>query len=306
MPDGKPHRVVIVGGGFGGLYCAAGAARHPVDVTLIDRRNFHLFQPLLYQVATGGLSPANIAAPLRSHPHAGSRTRRVLLGEVDRLRPRGEAACSSTDGDGVPYDTLVVATGATHHYFGHAEWEPLAPGLKTIEDATEIRRRILCAFEQAEREPDPAVRQRLADVRGRRRRADRRRDGRRHRRAGPRTRCGGDFRAIDPAAARVMLVEGADRVLPHVPREAVGARRRQSLPRLGVEVLPGRARHRHPARPRDVTSATAATATERIDTAHGALGGRREGVAARPDAGRGDGAASRSDRGRPRGRSSPD
>src|SRR5947209_5402187 len=153
------HRVVIVGGGFGGLYAARALAKAPVSVTLIDRRNFHLFQPLLYQVATGGLSPANIAAPLRAILKRQQNTR-VLLAEVSGFDLQTKEALTS-DGDRVPFDTLVLATGSTHHYFGHNEWEPLAPGLKTIEDATEIRRRVLSAFEQAERTTDPTERKRL-------------------------------------------------------------------------------------------------------------------------------------------------
>src|SRR6478752_1492831 len=134
------HQVVIIGGGFGGLNAALGLRSATADVTLIDRRNFHLFQPLLYQVATGALSPANIAAPLRAVLKRHSNTR-VLLGEVVDIDVPGRRVLLA-DG-AVPYDTLVLATGATHHYFGHPAWEPLAPGLKTIEDATDIRSRIL-------------------------------------------------------------------------------------------------------------------------------------------------------------------
>jgi len=151
-PDrsGGKHRVVIVGGGFGGLYCARGLRRSPVEVTLIDRRNFHLFQPLLYQVAAGALSAANIAAPLRSILTR-QKNAVVLLGEVTDFDTVGREVVLA-DGDRIPFDTLVVAAGSTHHYFGHdADWEPIAPGLKTIEDATEIRRKLLSAFERAER-----------------------------------------------------------------------------------------------------------------------------------------------------------
>src|SRR5438270_4829293 len=148
------HRVVIVGGGFGGLRAALTLRRAPVDVTLIDRRNFHLFQPLLYQVATGGLSPANIASPLRAVLRRQKNTR-VLLAEVVDFDLAGRRVLLR-DGGHVPYDSLIVSTGARHHYFGHPEWEKDAPGLKTIEDATAIRRRVLTAFEQAEREADPA------------------------------------------------------------------------------------------------------------------------------------------------------
>src|SRR5512139_453493 len=148
----EKHRVVIVGGGFGGLYAAQALRSPAVDVTLVDRRNFHLFQPLLYQVATGGLSPADIAHPLRSIlKHR--RNVRVLLGEVtdfDLPRKRVQLA----DGE-LFYDSLIVAAGAVNHYFGHDEWQGRAPGLKSIEEATEIRSRILLAFEAAERETRP-------------------------------------------------------------------------------------------------------------------------------------------------------
>src|SRR2546429_1133783 len=155
----RSHRVVIVGGGFGGLNAARSLRQVPVQVTLLDRRNFHLFQPLLYQVATGGLSPANIAAPLRSVLRK-QRNTRVLLGEVTGFDLAAKTV-QLADGAAIPFDSLIVATGSTHHYFGHDEWADLAPGLKSIEDATEIRRRVLSAFEMAEREPDPAVRARL-------------------------------------------------------------------------------------------------------------------------------------------------
>src|SRR5260370_28285460 len=150
-----PHRVVILGGGFGGLYAATALRRAPVELTLIDRRNFHLFQPLLYQVATGGLSPGEIASPLRYVLRRSLNTE-VLLGEVVDLDIAGRGVILR-DGEAA-YNTLIVATGSSHHYFGNDEWEPLAPGLKTIEDATEIRRRILLAFEKAEREPDAEAR----------------------------------------------------------------------------------------------------------------------------------------------------
>jgi NADH:quinone reductase (non-electrogenic) len=150
------HTVVIVGGGFGGLYAAKALGRVPVHVTLVDRRNFHLFQPLLYQVATGALSPANIAAPLRAILKRYAHTR-VVLAEVSDIDVVGRRVVAR-EGDAIAYDTLIVAAGARHHYFGHDEWEALAPGLKTVEDATEMRRRILLAFENAEREPDPGKR----------------------------------------------------------------------------------------------------------------------------------------------------
>src|SRR5580658_8656136 len=146
------HRVVVVGGGFGGLYATRMLKHADVDVTLIDRRNFHLFQPLLYQVATGALSPGEIASPLR-YVLNGQKNTRVLLAEVmDIDVDKREVVLD--DHSRVPYDTVILATGATHSYFGHPEWEAFAPGLKTIEDATEIRTRVLLAFERAEKEPD--------------------------------------------------------------------------------------------------------------------------------------------------------
>jgi len=146
------HRVVVVGGGFGGLSLARTLRRAPVDLTLIDRSNYHLFQPLLYQVATGALSPANIAAPLRVVLKNQKNTK-VLLAEATHIDVANRRLILS-DGS-IDYDTLVVATGSSHQYFGHDQWEQFAPGLKTIEDATDMRRRILLAFEAAERERDP-------------------------------------------------------------------------------------------------------------------------------------------------------
>ena len=152
------HRVVIVGGGFGGLNAARELGRDPrVNVTLVDRRNFHLFQPLLYQVATGALSPGDIAQPLRSILRR-NRNTTVLLGEAVGIDLEQRRVLMS-DGGPLPYDTLVVATGARHSYFGNDDWAAHAPGLKSIDDATEIRRRILIAFEAAEREPNPERRQ---------------------------------------------------------------------------------------------------------------------------------------------------
>jgi NADH dehydrogenase len=234
MADGGTarHQVVIVGGGFGGLLAARGLKKAPCDVTLIDRRNFHLFQPLLYQVATGGLSPANIAAPLRSILKR-QRNTRTLLGEVvgfDLTAKRVQLK----DGATVPFDTLILATGATHTYFGHDEWATLAPGLKTIEDATEIRRRVLSAFERAEREPDPAARKRLLTfviVGG-----------------GPtgvemagaiselaRQTLRFDFRSIDPASARIVLVEGQNRLLGAF-HEQLSRKAKEALECMRVEV----------------------------------------------------------------------
>jgi NADH dehydrogenase len=227
----KMHEVVIVGGGFGGLYAAQSLKHAPVRVTLLDRRNFHLFQPLLYQVATGALSPANIAAPLRSVLKRQKNTR-VMLAEVIDLDVQNRQVVL-TDG-AVPYDSLILAAGSRHHYFGHPEWEPLAPGLKTVEDATEIRRRVLAAFEAAERDPDPATRAMwltFVIVGG-----------------GPtgvelagaiselaRHTLRGNFRAIDPASARILLVEGTDRALPTYA-EILSAKAKAALERMGVEV----------------------------------------------------------------------
>src|SRR5437016_786056 len=159
MSKQLPH-VVIVGGGFAGLYASLRLKRDPLRITLLDRRNFHLFQPLLYQVATGGLSPANIAAPLRAVLKRQVNVE-VLLGEVVRIDADNRKVIlhdgdqSSGLANEISYDTLVVATGVSHQYFGHDEWEQFAPGLKTIEDATAIRRRVLSAFEAAELEDDP-------------------------------------------------------------------------------------------------------------------------------------------------------
>lgn len=230
-----PHRVVILGGGFGGLYAAQRLRKAPVEVTLIDRRNFHTFQPLLYQVATGGLSPANIASPLRDVLKKQKNTR-VLLGEatdIDVARRR----VVLTWGE-VSYDTLIVATGARHQYFGRdQDWEPIAPGLKTIEDATDIRRRVLLAFESAECETDAKRRAACLTfvIIG----------------GGPTgVELAGsigelalytlrnNFRSIDPATARIILVEGADRILgtfvPELSEKAV-----KLLARRGVTVRTG-------------------------------------------------------------------
>jgi NADH:ubiquinone reductase (H+-translocating) len=227
----ETHRVVIVGGGFGGLSAARVLRRAPVVITLVDRRNFHLFQPLLYQVATGALSPANIAAPLRSILER-QRNCEVLLGDVHDFDVAGRKVLLA-DGQ-LPYDTLVVAAGARHSYFAHPEWEPLAPGLKTIEDATEIRRRMLTAFEVAEREADLGRQRTLLNfviVGG-----------------GPtgvelagalaeisRHTLAEEFHHINPSDAHVMLVEAADRILTAYPPE-LSEKARQSLERLGVGV----------------------------------------------------------------------
>src|SRR6478736_899902 len=229
----QPHRVVVVGGGFAGLHAARSLGIDPeVRLTLVDRRNFHLFQPLLYQVATGALSPGDIAQPLRSLFRK-QRNTTVILGEavgIDVDRREIQLA----DGGPIPYDTLVVATGAHHTYFDHPEWAAVAPGLKTIEDATEIRRRILIAFEAAEREADPDRRRAWMTfvlVGG-----------------GPTgVELGGalgeiahdtlrrDFRSIRSGEARIILVEAMDRILPpYPPRQSASAQRQ--LEKLGVEV----------------------------------------------------------------------
>jgi NADH dehydrogenase len=227
MPERQ--RVVIVGGGFGGLYAARKLKGAAVDVTLIDRRNFHLFQPLLYQVATGGLSPGEIASPLRA-VLSRQRNVEVLLGEVVDLDVEGRRVILR-DGEAA-YDHLVLATGATDHYFGHDQWEKLAPGLKTVEDATEIRSRVLLAFERAERETDPAARRallnfvivgagatgvELAGALG-----EIANDTLRH-----------DFRHINPAEAGILLIEGTDRVLPTFP-PSLSAKAEKQLIALGV------------------------------------------------------------------------
>jgi NADH dehydrogenase len=228
------HRVVIVGGGFGGLYAAKSLGQAPVAVTLIDRRNFHLFQPLLYQVATGGLSPGEIASPLRVVLRAHQNTE-VLLGEVVDLDAQGRRVILR-DGEAA-YDNLIVATGATHHYFGNDQWAPLAPGLKTVEDATEIRSRVLDAFERAEREPDLDKRRawltfvivgggptgvELAGALG-----EIANDTLRH-----------DFRRINPAEAQILLIEGEDRVLPLFPPD-LSAKAEKQLIGLSVRSLTG-------------------------------------------------------------------
>jgi NADH:ubiquinone reductase (H+-translocating) len=233
--DGRQHRVVIVGGGFGGLYAARALRDANVSVTLIDRHNFHLFQPLLYQVATGALSPGDIAQPLRSIVRR-QRNTTVLLGEATGIDPEAREVRLS-DGATVPYDSLIVSTGARHSYFGHDEWAAHAPGLKSIDDATEIRRRILIAFEAAEREGDPERRAEwmtfvvvgggptgveLAGALGEIANDTLTRD----------------FRAINPADARILLVEALDRILPTYPPRSSAAARRQ-LGELGVTVRTG-------------------------------------------------------------------
>lgn len=226
------HQTLIIGGGFGGLSTAKALAGKPqVKVTLIDRRNYHLFQPLLYQVATAGLSPADIAVPIRSIL-SGKKNVEVALAEVEAIDLRAQTVRAG--GHDWPYDSLVLACGARHSYFGHDEWEDHAPGLKTLEQATEIRRRILLAFELAEKTTDAEEQKRqltFAVVGG-----------------GPtgvelagaiaeisRTTLEKDFRHIDPALTRVVLIEGSPRILGGF-NEKLSARAARDLENLGVEV----------------------------------------------------------------------
>ena len=222
---------MIIGGGFGGLYAAKNLRRGDIDVTVIDRKNYHLFQPLLYQVATGGLSPGDITSPVRAilkrHKHA-----RIWQANAVDINPnKGEVILQ--DGT-VPFDSLIVATGVRHAYFGYDEWAALAPGLKTIEDALDMRRRVFLAFEAAEREPDAARRQQLMTfvVVG----------------GGPtgvelagalgelaHATLKNDFRSIYPPSARIFLIEGKHRVLPTYPPE-LSAHAEESLSGLGVTV----------------------------------------------------------------------
>jgi len=229
-----PH-VVIVGAGFGGLEAAKALAGAPIRLTLVDRHNHHLFQPLLYQVASATLSPADIAAPIR-HILRGQANLEVLLGEVVRVDPAGRSL-RLAEGRSLDFDFLILATGASHSYFGHEDWAEHAPGLKTLEDALEIRRRFLLSFERAERETDPAVRRALLTyvVIG----------------GGPtgvelagtlmemaRLTLPREFRHIRADRARVVLVEGGPRVLPAFAPE-LSERARLSLERIGVEVRLG-------------------------------------------------------------------
>ncbi|MGQ0815026.1 MAG: NAD(P)/FAD-dependent oxidoreductase [Gemmatimonadota bacterium] len=228
--NSAPH-VIIVGGGFGGLYCAKALRNAPVRVTVIDRRNFHLFQPLLYQVATASLSPADIAAPIRSvvRNHRNTEVWMAEVIDIDVVQRK-----VLLEDAAVAYDYLVLAAGATHAYFGHPEWEERAPGLKTVDDATEMRRRFLIAFEEAEREANADARRRqltfvivgggptgvelagaMAEI---------------ARKVIPK-----DFRAIDTASARIILLEGGPRVLPTYP-ESLSAKAQRQLEKLGVEV----------------------------------------------------------------------
>ena len=263
---------MIVGGGFGGLDAARALAGAPVRVTVLDRHNYHVFQPLLYQVATAALSPGDIASPIRWILRR-QKNVEVLLADARAIDPA--ARLVRTDRDPVPYDYLIVATGATHAYFGHPEWERWAPGLKTLDDALEMRRRVLLAFEAAEREPDPAAQRRLLTfviVGG-----------------GPtgvelagalaeiaRQTLRDDFRQIRPESARIVLIEGGPYLLATFP-EHLRTAARASLERLGVEVRTGSA----------VTGIDADGVTvgrcprSALSGADGALGRRRRGVTAR-------------------------
>ncbi|OLD66330.1 MAG: FAD-dependent oxidoreductase [Acidobacteria bacterium 13_1_40CM_2_68_5] len=226
----------MLGGGFGGLDAARALRRAPLRLTLVDRRNHHLFQPLLYQVATAALNPSDIAVPIRRVLRR-QENATVLLGEATAVDVAGRRVVLA-DGE-VPYDYLVIATGASHSYFGHDDWSPFAPGLKTIEDALEIRRRILLAFEAAERDPDPGARRAwlsfvvigggptgvelagaLADI--------------------ARLILRTDFRSIDPASARVALIEAGPRILPAFA-PALSEEAARELAELGVEVITGTA-----------------------------------------------------------------
>ncbi|BAZ42311.1 NADH dehydrogenase [Calothrix sp. NIES-4101] len=231
LDNHQRHQVVIIGGGFGGLYTAKALAKANVDVTLIDKRNFHLFQPLLYQVATGTLSPGDISSPLRSILSKSKNTK-VLLGEVSDIDPKTQEVILNDRI--VHYDTLIVATGANHSYFGNDAWKEVAPGLKTVEDAIEIRRRIFSAFEAAEKETDPVKRRALLTfviVGG-----------------GPTgVELAGaiaelayktlkeDFRDIDTSETKVVLLQGADRILPSLAPQLSKAAA-ESLEKLGASV----------------------------------------------------------------------
>jgi NADH dehydrogenase len=231
-PNASLPHVVILGCGFGGLAAAKAFDGAPVAVTLIDRANHHLFQPLLYQVATAGLASVAIAAPIR-HIFRRQRNVTTLLADARSIDVPGRRVVLE-DGSALAYDYLIVATGATHSYFGHDDWAPFAPGLKTLDDAMEIRRRILLAYERAERETDPAAQRRLLNfvvVGGGATGVEL---------AGTlaeiaRHTLRDEFRRIDSRTAHVMLIEGADRILPTYPPDLSDKARRQ-LERLGVEV----------------------------------------------------------------------
>jgi NADH dehydrogenase len=231
MPTSS-ESVLILGCGFAGLWAAQALRKAPVQVTVLDRTNHHLFSPLLYQVATAGLSAPSVAGPIR-HILAGQRNTTVLMGEARSIDVDKKCVLLD-DGSRIAYDYLIVTTGSTHSYFGHDEWAALAPGLKTLEDALEIRRRVLLAFERAEREADPVKRAAwltfavigagatgvelagtFAEI--------------------ARHTLRGEFRRIDPHSARVVLVEGTDRVLPVYPPD-LSRKAQLQLERLGVTV----------------------------------------------------------------------
>lgn len=232
MATPTPKHVVILGGGFAGLYAAKALGQHDLRVTVVDRQNHHLFQPMLYQVATAALSPGDIASPIRSILRNHDNTE-VILGDAIQIDPSSKRV-SLKDGSSLGYDYLIVATGARHSYFGKDQWERLAPGVKNLEDAEEIRRRILMAFELAEREPDPVKRQglltfvvvgggptgvevagALAEIRNFALRRD--------------------FRHIDSREASVVLLEGGPRILTPYPPE-LSEKAKRSLRRLDVTV----------------------------------------------------------------------
>jgi NADH dehydrogenase len=228
------HRVVIIGGGFGGLYAAQALCNAPVPITIIDKRNFHLFQPLLYQVATGGLSPGDIAAPLRASFRR-QKNVEILLGEATDVDVANRQVI--VNGRQIPYDSLLISTGATHSYFGHPEWEPFAPGLKTIEDATEIRRRLLYAFEAAENATSDEERQQwltfvivgagptgvelagaLGEIANKTLREE--------------------FRRIRPEQARILILDNSPRPLSTFP-ESLSTKAEQALIQLNVRLRCG-------------------------------------------------------------------
>ena len=237
--------MIIIGGGFAGLAAARGLRNVPCDVTIIDRHNHHVFQPLLYQVATAGLSPGDIASPIRWILRKQQRLR-VLLANVERIDSKSKqiqldspSTSRRAGGETLPYDYLIVAAGATHSYFGHDEWADAAPGLKTLDDALAIRRRLLLAFEEAEREPNPVYQRRLLTfvlIGG-----------------GPtgvelagalgeiaRQALRSEFDAVDPAIARIILIEAGPSILPSFPEDLRESARRALL-RLGVDVRVGKA-----------------------------------------------------------------
>src|SRR5262245_7556304 len=235
MGSSTKPRVVIIGGGFGGLCAAQALKRAPLEVTVIDRRNFHLFQPLLYQVATGSLSPGEIAAPLRG-VLGRQKNARVLLGDVTDIDPVSRQVVLE-DGARLEYDSLIVATGSQSNYYGHDAWGEWAPYPKSIEEATAIRHKVLYAFEVAERLPDPAQRRQwltfvivgagatgvelagaIAEI--------------------ARQTLKQDFRSIRPEESQIILMDGGSRILPAFPEE-LSEKARASLAKLGVQVKTG-------------------------------------------------------------------